>query len=182
MSANAAEPLWADDHDEEDDDWDDVAIDDTYLTFRLDNIEYAISVANVKEIVRLPKFIEVPDVPHFIRGVINLRGQVIPLMDARMRLGLPEVPYTDRMVAIVLESRNVLTGLVADGVNGVSLFPPDKIDEPPKGGKNERPGRVRAMRGLGRVGDDVCIILDASRLLGESEIESLASLEAKLRA
>lgn len=182
MSRDDAEPLWADNpDDDENDDWDDVDIEDTYLTFHLEDIEYAISVSNVKEIVRLPKFIEVPDVPHFIRGVINLRGHVVPLMDARTRLGLRDVPYTDRMVAIVLESNGVLTGLVADGVNGVTEFPADQIDDPPKGGKNDRSGRVRAMRGLGRIGEDVSIILDASRLLGEADLESLANLEANLR-
>ena len=162
--------------DDPDDDWDDVEIDNTYLTFELAGAEYAVAVGNVKEIVRLPSFVEVPDVPDFIRGVMNLRGQVIPLMDARRRLGLPEIEYSDRTVAIVLESDGVSTGLVADGVNGVADIPPGSIDEAASG--RNRGGRVRAVKGVGHVEGAVSIILDASRLLGDEAVEAVASFEA----
>lgn len=173
MNGNDTASTWSDDLDEEDD-WDDVDIEHTYLTFHLDDLEYAICVKHVKEIVRLPAFVEVPDVPSFIRGVINLRGHVIPLMDARARLGIRELAYTDRMVAIVLEADGVLTGLVADGVNGVTDFPPDSIDEPPQGGRND-PGRVRAIRGMGRKGDEVSVLLDVGRLLGDVDLDSIST-------
>lgn len=164
----------------DDDDWNDVDIADTYLTFHLAGSEYAIAVSNVKEIVRLPEFTEIPDMPEFIRGVINLRGHVIPLMDARARLGLPELEYSDRTIAIVLESEGVPTGIVADGVNGVVDIPPGQIDPPPQ--RKSRTGRAAAVTGIGRTEDAVSIILDASCLLGEDELESLAALQARASA
>ena len=160
---------------DEDDDWNEVQLENTYLTFSLDEAEYAIAVANVKEIVRLPEFVEVPDVPEFVRGVINLRGQVIPLLDARARLGLPELEYSDRTVAIVLEADGVPTGLVADGVNGVTDIPPDSIDGAPSSRTGS--GRIRAVKGIGRVDGAVSIILDAARLLGNEPLDSVSGLE-----
>ncbi len=144
-------------YDEDDDD----RLEDTYLVFGLDGGQYAIGVAHVREIVRLPKFRPVPDVPECIRGVINLRGRVVPLMDARSRLGLGEPNYTDRTVVIVLEDAGVATGLVADAVNGVSDFPPNVI-EPNVHGRGRR---VRAVRGIAKRGDEVAIVLDVEKLL-----------------
>ena len=163
----------ADGFDDEYDDWSDIQIDDTYLTFHLAGAEYAVAVSVVKEIVRLPPFTEVPDVPAFIRGVINLRGQVIPLMDTRMRLGLDRAEYDDRTVAIVLESDGVPTGLVADGVNGVEDIPPNQIAPPPS--RTSRNGGARAVKGIGRTEHAVSIILDAATLLGGEELEPVSA-------
>ncbi len=157
------------DLDLEDDDWNEGNLENTYLTFSLDDAEYAIAVANVKEIVRLPEFVEVPDVPDFVRGVINLRGHVIPLLDARRRLGLAEIEYSDRTIAIVLEADGVPAGLVADGVNGVTDISPANIDDAPT--RRTESGRVRAVRGIGRVDGAVSIILDAARLIGDEGVD-----------
>ncbi len=164
----------ADGFEDEYDDWSDIQIDDTYLTFHLAGSEYAVAVSVVKEIVRLPPFTEVPDVPPFIRGVINLRGQVIPLMDTRMRLGLEPVEYNDRTVAIVLETDGVPTGLVADGVNGVEDIPPAQIAPPPN--RTSRSSGTRAVKGIGRTDSSVSIILDACTLLGADEIEPVSTI------
>lgn len=86
-------------------DEDDSNVENTFLTFHVEGGEYAVSVGYVTEIVRLQKMFAMPDVPEYIRGVINLRGKVIPLLDVRNRFGLPEAPYTDRTVIVVLESR-----------------------------------------------------------------------------
>jgi purine-binding chemotaxis protein CheW len=137
---------------------------DTYLTFSLGSSDYAIPVASVEEIVRLPPVRKVPDVPSYILGVINLRGRVVPLMDARTRLGLNTVPHTDRTIVIVLESEGEATGVVADRVNGVSQFPPEQI-EPHTYGKH---GNVRAVAAIGRQGENTTLMLDTERLLGEA--------------
>jgi len=158
------------------DDWDDENLDATYLTFRLHDSDYAIGVAKVREIVRLPRFVEVPDVPGYIRGVINLRGHVIPLMDARSRLGLPEGEYSDRTIAIVLESDGVSTGLVADGVNGVAEIPPELVDAPPRS-RRRSAGVVRPVTGIARLEDSIAIVLDAALLLGDAAVEPLSDSE-----
>jgi|GEM_PF-524564 len=142
---------------------------DTHLIFSLDGDEYAISVAHIKEVVRLPEFREVPDVPEFIRGVMNLRGRVVPLMDSWTRLGLGTPTYTNRTIVIVLESEGALTGLVADGVSGVCVFPPDTI-EPYAYGQS---GRARSVLGVGRHDDTTALILDIPRLLGLEDLDPL---------
>ena len=102
-------------------------IDHTFLTFQVDAEEYAVPVAAVTEIVRLQKSYVVPDVPPYIRGVINLRGKVIPLLDVRCRFGLPDAAYTDRTVVVVIEVGDTTTGLVVDAVSDVTEIPPEQI-------------------------------------------------------
>jgi purine-binding chemotaxis protein CheW len=136
-------------------------IDHTYLTFQVDAGEYAVPVANVTEIVRLQKAYSVPDVPPYIRGVINLRGKVIPLLDVRMRFGLADAPYTDRTVVVVLEVAEQFTGLLVDAVSEVADLPPDQI-EPNVGSGAAGASMVRA---VGKRAERVNFILDVERLV-----------------
>ncbi|PIQ23944.1 chemotaxis protein CheW [bacterium (Candidatus Blackallbacteria) CG17_big_fil_post_rev_8_21_14_2_50_48_46] len=147
---------------------DDINIGDTYLTFSIDHEEYAICVSYVTEIVRLQKIIEVPDVPNYIKGVINLRGKIIPVMDIRSRFNLQTVDYSDRTVIIVLELGDVLTGIAVDKVNDVTELPPHCIDPPPqysRGGENQS-----VIKGIGKNGDHVYILLDTDCLIHNKEI------------
>jgi len=163
-SAGGAEDA-LDDYDEGGDATEDAERADTHLIFSLDDDDYAISVARIKEVVRLPEYRKVPDVPDFIRGVMNLRGRVVPLMDSRMRLGLGVPIYTNRTVVIVLESDGALTGLVADGVSGVCVFPPETIEPY----SYSREAGVRAVTGLGRRDETSALILDIDHLLAADE-------------
>jgi len=111
---------------------DDNNIEDMYLTFGVEAEEYAVNIGYVTEIVGMQKISEVPDVPTFIKGVINLRGKVIPVMDVRLRFGLPWLDYSDRTTIIVLDHDNTSTGLVVDRVNEVLDIAKDNIDPPPR--------------------------------------------------
>jgi purine-binding chemotaxis protein CheW len=153
------------------------------------NEEYAINIAYVTEIVGLQRISEVPDVPEFIKGVINLRGKVIPVMDMRLRFGLPQREYDDRTPIIVLElddepstgSGQALTGLVADRVTDVLSISPGSIAPPPRWrGADEEGGTV--IRGLGKRDDGVSIILDVPRLLSAPDICLALSPEALVEA
>jgi purine-binding chemotaxis protein CheW len=144
-------------------------IDDMYLTFAVAGEEYAVGIGFVTEIVGMQKVMEVPDVPHFIRGVINLRGKVIPVMDVRRRLGMPETTYTERTVIIVLDINSVPIGLVVDAVSEVLEIPVSQIDQPPKFGAN-RDGKG-VIRGLGKQGDRVAILIDIDRLVSEQAVD-----------
>jgi len=155
----------AEDYDEGGDAAEDAERADTHLIFSLHDDDYAISVAHIKEVVRLPEYRKVPDVPDFIRGVMNLRGRVVPLMDSAMRLGLGVPTYTNRTVVIVLESDGALTGLVADGVSGVCVFPPDTIEPY----SYSRESGIRAVLGLGRRDETSALILDIDHLLAADE-------------
>ena len=148
-------------------------IDDMYLTFAVAGEEYAVGIGFVTEIVGMQKVMEVPDVPHFIRGVINLRGKVIPVMDVRRRFGMPETTYTERTVIIVLDINAVPIGLVVDAVSEVLEIPESQIDQPPKFGAN-RDGKG-VIRGLGKQGERVAILIDIDRLVsGKPSIPATA--------
>ena len=90
-----------------------------YLTFALAEEEYGVGIAAVTEIVGMQRIMSVPDVPHYIKGVINLRGKVIPLMDVRLRFGMPERAYDERTVVIVMDVGDAPIGLIVDGVSEV---------------------------------------------------------------
>ena len=94
-------------------------IDDMYLTFALAGEEYGVGIGYVTEIVGMQGVMEVPDLPAFIKGVINLRGKVIPVMDVRLRFSMDWQPYTERSVIIVLDVDGVPIGLAVDAVSDV---------------------------------------------------------------
>jgi purine-binding chemotaxis protein CheW len=138
------------------------SIEDMYLTFQLAEETYAVNIACVTEIVGVQHISEIPDVPAYIKGAMNLRGKVIPVMDQRLRFGLPERPYDERTTIIVLDLEGVPTGLVVDRVTDVVTISKDKIDPPPHWlGKGEQ----GLIQGLGKVNDRVSIILHVPHLV-----------------
>jgi purine-binding chemotaxis protein CheW len=160
-------------------------IENIYLTFDVQDEEYAVNIAYVTEIAGLQRISEVPDVPPFIKGVINLRGKVIPVIDMRLRLGLPWREYDGRTPIIVLEldddlstaSGQALTGLVVDQVTDVLSISPESIVPPPYWrGADEKGGII--IKGLGKRDDGVSIILDVPRLLSAPDIYLALSPEA----
>ncbi|PIQ27155.1 chemotaxis protein CheW [bacterium (Candidatus Blackallbacteria) CG17_big_fil_post_rev_8_21_14_2_50_48_46] len=149
---------------------DDINIDDTYLTFSIDLEEYAICVSYVTEIVRMQKIIEMPDVPAYIKGVINLRGKIVPVMDIRKRFNLPSLEYSDRTVIIVLEIEGVLTGIAVDRVNDVTELPAQAIEPPPHFARESETHSL--IKGMGKSGEHVYILLDIEPMLQNGKIQS----------
>lgn len=139
---------------------------DLFLTFRLGSEDYGMEIFHVIEIVGIQKITEVPDMPLYIKGVINLRGSVIPVMDVRLRFGMPEREYDDRTCLIVVRVGDVTTGLVVDRVNEVSEISGQQIEPPPRTGGET----AQYLKGMGKVGDSVKILLDMERLLVEEEL------------
>jgi purine-binding chemotaxis protein CheW len=142
-------------------------IENMYLTFEVQDEEYAVNIAYVVEIVGMQRISEVPDVPRFIKGVINLRGKVIPVMDMRLRFGLPWQEYGDRTTIIVMEMDDVPTGLVVDRVTDVLTMAPDSVS-PPRQWQGD--GGESVVKGLGKRDDGVSIILDVPRLLSPGDV------------
>ncbi len=152
------------------------SIKDMYLTFTVAGEEYGVGIDFVTEIVGMQRVMEVPDVPAFIKGVINLRGKVIPVMDVRLRFGMDAKDYTERTVIIVLDIGDVPIGLAVDAVSDVREIPSGNIDLPPQYGGN-REGRG-VIRGLGKQGDRVAIIIDIHRLISEQAIDLRQDIQA----
>jgi len=143
---------------------------DKYLTFHLAGEDYGIEIRHVTEIIGIQKITEVPDMPHYVRGVINLRGKVIPVMDVRLRFNIPERDYDDRTCIIVVYVNGTSVGLVVDEVSEVVDIPANNIEPPPASGG----GGGHYIQGMGKIGDKVKILLDVNRLLFTDEMAQLA--------
>ena len=153
----------------DDDDFEEDNIEESFLTFAVQESEYALCLANVIEIVVGQRIIEMPDVPDYIKGVINLRGKVIPVMDLRTRFGAPFREYGPRSSIVVVEVDGESMGLAVDEVKDVVQIPAGQVSPPP----NYRPksSGARVIAGVGRREEGVSIILDGPRLLSSAELE-----------
>ena len=139
---------------------------DKYLTFRLAEEEYAIEIRFVVEIIGIQRITEVPDSEPFVRGVINLRGKIIPVIDVRLRFNLQERPYDDRTCIIIVEFEDTMVGLIVDEVSEVMDIPAEQVSDPPKTFKGNK---GRYIQGLGRVGEEVKMILEIWTLLSDKQ-------------
>lgn len=148
-------------------------IDQMYLTFAVGKEDYGVPISVVTEIVGMQRIMGIPDVPSFIKGVINLRGKVIPVMDVRLRFGMEERVYDERTVVIVLEVGNELIGLIVDRVSEVLEIQDDHIDRTSSINSGEKRS---AVSGLGRVDERVAILLDVETLVSDAEV-SIPSMD-----
>lgn len=145
---------------------------DKYLTFHLAGEDYGIEIRYVTEIIGVQKITPVPNTPHYLKGVINLRGRVIPIMDVRRRFHLPECEYDERTCVIVVRLAETLIGLVVDTVSEVVAIPATDIQPPP--GRSSHQNQF--VQGLGKLGDGIKILLDVTRLLAEEELTIMGDL------
>jgi purine-binding chemotaxis protein CheW len=142
-----------------------------YLLFKLGDEVYGIQILYVTDIIEMQKITEVPDMPEYIRGVINLRGKVIPVMDLRLRFGLPWREYDDRTCIIVVNLESTAIGFIVDTVAEVHDIAEQDISPPPTF-KSEG-GKEQYISGLGKIGDEVKILLDVEKILHRDELEEL---------
>ena len=147
-------------------DADETSDQDKYLTFQVGDEVYGLPIAFVREIVGMQPVTVLPEVPPWVRGVINLRGKVIPILDVRARLGLPDRAYGPRTCIIVVLVREWWVGWVVDQVSEVVVIPAADIEPPPRVGI----GGEHFILGLGKVGGQVRLLLDAERLLGANAL------------
>ena len=145
-----------------------------YLTFRLGQEEFAIQVLKVREIMGVEEITAVPQTPVYVKGVINLRGKVIPVVDLRLKFGLPELEYTQRTCIIVVQvdlGRNTtLMGIVVDGVSEVLNLASGDIENTPEFG-----GGVATpyLMGMAKIKGKVKILLDINEVLTAQELRGL---------
>ncbi|ADU75234.1 purine-binding chemotaxis protein CheW [Acetivibrio thermocellus AD2] len=132
-----------------------------YLTFVVEKEYYGIEIRYVTEIIGIQSITEVPDLPEYIRGIINLRGKIIPVMDVRLRFGKKPREYDDRTCIIVIDINDMFVGLIVDSVCEVMSIPDGEIVVPPDFDQNEN----RFIKGIGKTGNEVRLILDCEKLL-----------------
>lgn len=150
---------------------------DKYLTFLVDTEEYGIAIRYVTEIIGLQKITDIPDLPPVIKGVINLRGRIIPVMDMRSRFRLPAREYDSRTCVVVVNLDSRTIGLIVDRVSEVQVIPAEQVEPPPRSGK----GGCRYIQGIGKIDDQVKILLEVTTLLDEEELQELKTVEATAR-
>ena len=140
-----------------------------YLTFILAEEEYGLEILKVREIIGIMDITAVPQMPHFVKGVINLRGKVIPVIDLRLKFDLEPAEYTEETCVIVVDVGN-LTGIIVDTVQEVLDIKGDQIDPPPPLGATVDTSFVL---GMGKVKDDVKILLDIGKVLNAEELRQI---------
>ena len=110
----------------------DSKIDDLYMVFVINNQKYALSSKYITEIIEILPITKVPFLPEYMKGIINLRSTIIPVMDARMRFGMEPIEYSERTCIIIIENEANKIGLIVDAVNEVLTIPPKQIMESTK--------------------------------------------------
>ena len=147
-----------------------------YLTFALGPEEYGLEILKVREIIGYMDITAVPQTPDDVKGVINLRGQVIPVIDLRTKFGMAIAETTDQTCIIVVEisqdGRKFNTGIVVDHVQEVLDIAGDDIEDAPQFGSNVETDFIL---GMGKIGDTVKILLDIDKVLASDELESFSS-------
>ncbi|HDH57489.1 MAG TPA: purine-binding chemotaxis protein CheW [Bacteroidetes bacterium] len=142
-----------------------------YLTFSLGSEEYGIEIRDITEIIGIQNITDLPGVPNYVKGVINLRGKVIPVMDLRLRFMIEEKEYDERTCIIVVNVKGMAVGLIVDSVTEVLDISAKDIEPPPIVNQS---GVSRYILGLGKAGDEVKIILDTQELLFGEELDLIA--------
>jgi purine-binding chemotaxis protein CheW len=142
------------------------------LSFRLGSEEYAISILKVQEIRGYDAVTRIANAPDYLKGVVNLRGIIVPVVDMRIKFNVGAVTYDTFTVVIVLNINNHTIGMVVDSVSDVVTLTPDQIKPAPDLGATVS---GEYLRGLGTVGDRMLIMLDIDRLLGSEEMGLLAA-------
>lgn len=147
-----------------------------YLTFTLAEEEYGIGILKIKEIIGMLPITSVPQTPDFVKGVINLRGKVIPVMDLRLRFGMMSIDYTERTCIIVVEiagqTGTILVGIVVDAVSEVLNIKGDDIEKPPTFGTKLNTDYIL---GMAKMEGGVKILLDIDQVLSSDELSMLSA-------
>ena len=152
-----------------------------WLTFWLAGQLFGISILNAEQIVSMQPITEVPESPAYMKGIINLRGNIIPLIDLRLRLGKAEAAYTDHTCIIINNVQNSQFGLIVDRVESVVDFPPESVCQPPQlsdGPVNRYLVGVAQMAVNGQTGEKNILLMDVVKLFTENEIDAFNAIAA----
>jgi purine-binding chemotaxis protein CheW len=154
-----------------------------YMTFKLGDELFAINVSQVREVLEVPQITKVPAAPAYMRGVVNVRGQAIPVVDLHLRFGLPSTPDTVQSRVIVMEltidGEVAVIGGLADSVHEVIELEPGSINPPPSIATR---WRTNFILGMGRRGEEFIIIIDVNAVFSSNELIAVAGLSATVSA
>jgi len=153
------------------DEMDEEVLDNKFLMCKLGNETFGMDIRHVTDIIELQNITQVPDMPDYVRGVINLRGQVIPVIDLRLRFGMEEREYDGRTVITVVNIQDTSIGFIVDTATEVQDISEKNIDPAPH--FNESGEKNRYIAGLGKIDQQVVILLDMEKLVSGEDMEAL---------
>ena len=139
-----------------------IEVENKYVIFKLDSEYYGLNIKNVQAIERIQSYTRVPNAPEYIKGVINLRGEVVPIMDLRRKLKLNAKEIDKSTRIIVAKHDEIVIGLIVDASSEVLEIANNRIDRPPSNGDNDSKDYIE---GIGKVKDRLIIIIDLEKLL-----------------
>ncbi|MDR1157223.1 MAG: chemotaxis protein CheW [Oscillospiraceae bacterium] len=137
---------------------------DRYLTFAVGDEDYGVEIAYVTEIINVQTITELPELPPYIRGIINLRGKIVPVMDVRIRFNKEPKEYTDRTCIIVVDIGDSGIGLIVDQVREVLEISAEQIVPP---SESRSSGGNRYISGIAKTGEDIKLLIDIERLVSD---------------
>lgn len=146
-----------------------------YLTFTLGKEEYAVDILKVQEIRGYDAVTAIANAPPFIKGVINLRGVIVPIVDMRIKFSVGEATYTEFTVVIILNVLNRVVGIVVDGVSDVIALPPEQMKAAPEFGATLD---TKYIKGLGTVDERMIILVDIEKLMSSRDMELMDEVAA----
>ena len=141
-----------------------------FLTFFLSSEEYGIEILKVQEIIGVLAITPIPRTPAFIKGVINLRGRIIPIIDLRLKLSMEEAKHTEETCFIVVQAHGMHMGVVVDKVSEVLDIASENVDDAPSMGDDVNTDYIL---GIGKAGDKVKLLLDIDKVLSEKDMKAL---------
>lgn len=144
-----------------------------WVTYRLDDETYGINVMQVQEVLRYTEIAPVPGAPSYVMGIINLRGNVVTVIDTRARFGLPPSEITDNSRIVIIESDEHVVGILVDSVAEVVYLKSSEIDSAPNVGTEES---AKFIQGVSNRGDELLILVDLNKLLSDDEWDDLMGM------
>jgi len=145
-----------------------------FLTFSMGKETFGIEIKYVTEIIGMQAITEVPEVPEYVKGIINLRGKIIPVIDVRLKFRKEPMEYNDRTCIIVIDISDVSVGLIVDNVAEVLTIADEDIAPPPS---SKTGFENRYVKGIGKSGGEVKLLLDCGKLLANDEIKALGDIQ-----
>ena len=146
---------------------------DNYLTFLVEDEQYGVEIQYVTEIIGLQKISQVPRQPSCVRGIINLRGKIIPTIDIRLRFNMCEREYDDRTCIIVLDIHSTGIGIIVDRVSEVVTIEESLMSNPPD---IMQGNTAQIMKGIGQIGNDVVMILSTENIVSKEELNQIKKM------
>ncbi len=141
-----------------------------FLIFSVNDVEYGIDIGNVTEIIGIQYMTPIPNAPRYVRGITNIRGTIVPVVDMRLRFGIEETEYTERTCIVLISSENMYIGIVVDSVEDVVQLAPENILPLPQGSVAENNKYLKA---IGKDGEKIKQLIDIERIF---ETDSVAAL------